>query len=180
MTYIEWSNVRTQNISTHILTRRMTENIRKWGGRNGISTHILTRRMTGGDYMADTASLFQLTSSRGGWHCYEQWIGCRAHFNSHPHEEDDVNPSLSTPVIRISTHILTRRMTESNRCGMRRNDISTHILTRRMTGCSLFLWFLLCISTHILTRRMTVLSTHQVNGINISTHILTRRMTQLL
>ena len=178
MTYIEWSNVRTQNISTHILTRRMTENIRKWGGRNGISTHILTRRMTGGDYMADTASLFQLTSSRGGWHCYEQWIGCRAHFNSHPHEEDDVNPSLSTPVIRISTHILTRRMTESNRCGMRRNDISTHILTRRMTKATPEDMIRVNISTHILTRRMTEPTQHKTGFSDISTHILTRRMTE--
>ena len=33
------------------------------------------------------------------------------HFNSHPHEEDDWNPTISDKKQRISTHILTKRMT---------------------------------------------------------------------
>ena len=32
-------------------------------------------------------------------------------FNSHPHKEDDISVYVPTLVIRLSTHILTRRMT---------------------------------------------------------------------
>ena len=33
------------------------------------------------------------------------------HFNSHPHEEDDIMTGLAKSTIHISTHILTKRMT---------------------------------------------------------------------
>ena len=39
-------NAGCQNISTHILTKRMTEFNRKGTGKTDISTHILTKRMT--------------------------------------------------------------------------------------------------------------------------------------
>ena len=35
------------NISTHILTKRMTEDLERDGAVDDISTHILTKRMTG-------------------------------------------------------------------------------------------------------------------------------------
>ena len=56
-------------ISTHILTRRMTKCFRFFSVCIGISTHILTRRMTS-----------QFCTA----HKHIQ------HFNSHPHEEDDM------------------------------------------------------------------------------------------
>ena len=101
-----------RHISTHILTRRMTQLQPGWtislvhfnshpheegdcevtnpSGSPDISTHILTRRMTESlrNYLADTR-----------------------HFNSHPHEEDDGWFKNSDSNHFISTHILTRRMT---------------------------------------------------------------------
>ena len=78
------------NISTHILTRRMT----LAGGDppkiDDISTHILTRRMT-------CNSCHRFTRER--------------YFNSHPHEEDDEVCRIARDDSDISTHILTRRMT---------------------------------------------------------------------
>ena len=77
----------------------------------------------------------------------------------------------------ISTHILTKRMTQLNTGLAKSSWISTHILTKRMTlryggqqrGSG--------ISTHILTKRMTLRYGGQQRGSGISTHILTKRMT---
>ena len=121
------------DISTHILTRRMTTCSGKCkkhlifqltSSRGGWRSPPSTRQGSG---------IFQLTSSRGGWRmdygCW-QW---NTYFNSHPHEEDDGYGQDMTSQDDISTHILTRRMTMGcfsfRLCG----DISTHILTRRMT-----------------------------------------------
>ena len=82
----------------------------------------------------------------------------RAYFNSHPHEEDDHSASLRIQVARISTHILTKRMT---------------CLDIPIEGC-------VDISTHILTKRMTTLIYNLLRGYIISTHILTKRMTAIL
>ena len=98
-------------ISTHILTRRMTNRknqiISIWifqltSSRGGwlcqfqiilcyttISTHILTRRMTPENRYWISPFIFQLTSSRGGWQCKWRIDRRNKHFNSHPHEEDD-------------------------------------------------------------------------------------------
>ena len=58
------------DISTHILTKRMTVNEGVSSLKNEISTHILTKRMTWvEEYQAKNG----------------------IHFNSHPHEEDDAN-----------------------------------------------------------------------------------------
>ena len=35
----------------------------------------------------------------------------KTYFNSHPHEEDDGNPDITNDSENISTHILTKRMT---------------------------------------------------------------------
>ena len=145
-----------------------------------ISTHILTKRMTNhfdfftpytfnfnshpheedDIFMAPRIcinAIFQLTSSRRGWRP-TKWIpGYCGDFNSHPHEEDDNCRTSSCHVIDcISTHILTKRMTAikknrapniifqltSSRRGWRilpflrktGEGISTHILTKRMTN----------------------------------------------
>ena len=62
-------------------------------------------------------------------------ILCDLHynFNSHPHKEDDHEQSKLKIFFIISTHILTRRMTEKDDDIESEADISTHILTRRMT-----------------------------------------------
>ena len=77
-------------------------------------------------------------------------------FNSHPHEEDDVDGTeIYYPSQHISTHILTKRMTEAKAMIEEASDISTHILTKRMTLFPSFQLHPETISTHILTKRMT-------------------------
>ena len=145
-----------------------------------ISTHILTRRMTIRHCKFATSFPFQLTSSRGGWRLWKEISHKQHHFNSHPHEEDDEMCAKKNCSDCISTHILTRRMTESATYLSSDWEISTHILTRRMTTTnktyqydSIFqltssrggwpcsnacIKSLFAISTHILTRRMTISS----------------------
>ena len=120
------------------------------------------------------------------------------HFNSHPHKEDDVTVVVQFFHGHISTHILTRRMTELHSSHL---HLFSFQLTssqggwRSVSTCSgfwcsfqltssqggwlqdgrLLLWTI--ISTHILTRRMTGYLTAALEKIIISTHILTRRMT---
>ena len=79
------------------------------------------------------------------------------YFNSHPHEEDDDNKQLTDAEYEISTHILTKRMTEMVEHGVEEVYISTHILTKRMTSPVMFCSANRNISTHILTKRMTLL-----------------------
>ena len=68
MTALHMAIIRMLEISTHILTKRMTQRIKTHDAEQSISTHILTKRMT----------LFH-------------HVGCppAIYFNSHPHEEDD-------------------------------------------------------------------------------------------
>ena len=80
------------------------------------------------------------------------------HFNSHPHEEDDVVFLIGRHTNEgISTHILTKRMTFGRTVDLLVRIISTHILTKRMTThrCSKKIQHI--ISTHILTKRMTAI-----------------------
>ena len=123
--------------------------------------------------------IFQLTSSRRGWQLAEFYQLTHKNFNSHPHEEDDHHIPKSQDRIGafqltssrrgwlyrtgslghysvISTHILTKRMTEKPLPGIRKEHISTHILTKRMTVSLSTYTSYIEISTHILTKRMTV------------------------
>ena len=124
------------DISTHILTKRMTSAEARKRYRYLISTHILTKRMTKKEKRKESKVVFQLTSSRRGWRNgkskrIRNWIYFNSHpheeddvcqvarrfvhipnFNSHPHEEDDIIHSFAAPTIYISTHILTKRMTQ--------------------------------------------------------------------
>ena len=77
-----------------------------------ISTHILTKRMTSKAEKIFLSSVFQLTSSRRGWQRQRKTKPLGKHFNSHPHEEDDAHVVHLFRVDSISTHILTKRMTE--------------------------------------------------------------------
>ena len=123
------------NISTHILTKRMTAISVKTNRLPSISTHILTKRMTSGRLDSPQfVQTFQLTSSRRGWQYSTFFL-----------------PAMYS----ISTHILTKRMTVITGKGKEHGSISTHILTKRMTILVVLLVLHLNISTHILTKRMT-------------------------
>ena len=124
-----------QVISTHSLTRRLTRrNTRKGVGIN-ISTHSLTRRLTSSKTL------------QGILDCY---------FNSQPHKEaDGINDiyriqnrifqlTASQGGWRIFTAVLVVSL-----------NISTHSLTRRLTNPIGQLVYDFCISTHSLTRRLT-------------------------
>ena len=101
----------------------------------------------------------------------------KTYFNSHPHEEDDMTGDVLKVAVRISTHILTKRMTSFHRLKFHFISISTHILTKRMTIVSVIPITSRNISTHILTKRMTEASQNLSLEHIISTHILTKRMT---
>ena len=77
-------------ISTHILTKRMTENVLYISFHGVISTHILTKRMT---FFMESLFLpicnfnshpHEEDDQRNGKTSCWKW-----NFNSHPHEEDD-------------------------------------------------------------------------------------------
>ena len=231
-----------------------------------ISTHILTKRMTIFSMASSSALIFQLTSSRRGWLRFDAGNHGAQHFNSHPHEEDDdqgickktdcITFQLTSSrrgwhiVYDLKTLIKEFQLTSSRRgwlqmigydkdqkhfnshpheeddmafsrlfltsfsfqlTSSRRGwhwsgsvegvwNISTHILTKRMTYTSIFnilieyyfnshpheeddgiLPFLRKtgegISTHILTKRMTLRTARRYCVVSISTHILTKRMT---
>ena len=121
-------------ISTHSLTRRLTECSWTKGEYDFISTHSLTRRLTHKPYKAYLEKLFQLTASQGGWLQLTEWwynhqsfqltasqggwliwkiiVRIILHFNSQPHKEADEIFYNNSKIINISTHSLTRRLTE--------------------------------------------------------------------
>ena len=176
---VHWWRCCISEISTHILTKRMTR--WKWllDTWPYISTHILTKRMT------RHFPLFLLLYHHFNSHPHEEddqegciCIRAQVYFNSHPHEEDDVVNTATKKALEIF------QLTSSRRgwlCGsspqLSSIFISTHILTKRMTlfclrPCRTDLYFnshpheeddhslrfcieVISISTHILTKRMT-------------------------
>ena len=77
------------NISTHILTKRMT-----MAGKNtiqnvGISTHILTKRMTVHLLEPGLMRYFNSHPHEEDDAVHHTFLQAPSHFNSHPHEEDD-------------------------------------------------------------------------------------------
>ena len=125
--------------------------------------------------------LFQLTASQGGWPDYSICGTPQFHFNSQPHKEADESwLAYNRMVSHISTHSLTRRLTEH----MGRYLMMCKIfqLTASQGGWHLLVYHktkFLYISTHSLTRRLTVLTTATVPQQYISTHSLTRRLTEI-
>ena len=165
-------------ISTHILTKRMTDGFPTFCILCVISTHILTKRMT------TLQQLVRLSERYFNSHPHEEddpdaaWQSATyCYFNSHPHEEDDCNfPLRAVPLWYFNSHpheeddfyflpFLIKR------------DISTHILTKRMTELNEARKNYRSISTHILTKRMTSSIRRERGRKEISTHILTKRMT---
>ena len=78
------------------------------------------------------------------------------YFNSPPHKKNHIATTMiNTVFFKISTHILTKRMTIIHSFAAPAIYISTHILTKRMTDGFPTFCILCVISTHILTKRMT-------------------------
>ena len=156
MTIFNISKLCCAVISTHILTKRMTTSLVSYGGSGNISTHILTKRMT---YSSDcTCNLWHFNSHP---HEEDDLVSMLIHnrlryFNSHPHEEDDFNIAMS------KIHLIIFQLTSSRRgwhwpdTNTFRTGISTHILTKRMTWRYKRASDHRSISTHILTKRMTI------------------------
>ena len=165
-------------ISTHSLTKRLTFNASGLLSWCSISTHSLTKRLTVVWNIPYASVVFQLTASRRGWPFFFRCVIChpafqltasrrgwqirhlflskQRYFNSQPHEEADYNQKTcdlahwyfnSQPheeadwyrwsklqVSRISTHSLTKRLTNILHVFYRGRSISTHSLTKRLTG----------------------------------------------
>ena len=77
------------------------------------------------------------------------------HFNSQPHKEADGKQCISVTFSIISTHSLTRRLTDNTEQKGKLIWISTHSLTRRLTEEMGKIKLSNIISTHSLTRRLT-------------------------
>ena len=79
------------------------------------------------------------------------------HFNSQPHEEADRERNVwGGSGTLISTHSLTKRLTEQAKERGKLTDISTHSLTKRLTIIDTPLIYAILISTHSLTKRLTI------------------------
>ena len=191
---------RTINISTHILTKRMTVTLAACSFKTVISTHILTKRMTIAPVQPKKEKRFQLTSSRRGWLNYSIHAWNLSTFQLTSSRRGWQN-SLATAFAPILFQLTSSRRgwqsiqtiqepmkyfnshpheeddeesnKHSNAC-----DISTHILTKRMT-----------IKLLISRKRKSFQLTSSRRGwpaqeivlsepVSISTHILTKRMTE--
>ena len=123
-----------QIFSTHILTRRMTMPLREAMARS-----VFQLTSSQGGWRSSLCDLhgwichFQLTSSQGGWRSISTLFRHHILFNSHPHKEDDWCRAGNWWSNFFSTHILTRRMTLLHGKVGVAGWFSTHILTRRMT-----------------------------------------------
>ena len=120
-----------------------------------ISTHILTKRMT--SFPRTCQCIHHFNSHPHEEDDYVKTCNLRTltHFNSHPHEEDDPAKSckfLTNGYFNSHPHEEDDGLTLFIKSF---NDISTHILTKRMTLCGFYILHHRYISTHILTKRMT-------------------------
>ena len=102
----------------------------------------------------------------------------QGYFNSPPHKKNHIATTMiNTVLFKISTHILTKRMTSTGDMLWEANlYFNSH--PREEDDASNFPRLIaLSISTHILTKRMTLSMMLVLNTFGISTHILTKRMT---
>ena len=167
------------DISTHILTKRMTVDpgtetltitFQLTSSRRGwhylrwyqkpfdkISTHILTKRMTSDMRFVLLLSIFQLTSSRRGWPLGKIDVEVAELFQLTSSRRGWQPACLVVFAVKIFQLTSSRRgWLGYLRHGLQRNGISTHILTKRMTFCYRVYFVIKIISTHILTKRMTL------------------------
>ena len=112
------------------------DNITHWSFLHQlISTHILTKRMTSFYlFNASNARYFNSHPHEEDDSLFYIYSSLLTYFNSHPHEEDDYMFFSFIICMRISTHILTKRMTLTPVILSYASNISTHILTKRMTA----------------------------------------------
>ena len=124
-----------RHISTHSLTKRLTR----------ISIHVKIPISYFNSQPHEEADVY---CRRGG--------SCNFYFNSQPHEEADFNIWILLALIFISTHSLTKRLTNPAKENAGNVYISTHSLTKRLTYNSVLTVSSVFISTHSLTKRLTV------------------------
>ena len=79
----------------------------------------------------------------------------RKHFNSQPHKEADARCLFSMEYPRDFNSQPHKEADRARDRTCRRERISTHSLTRRLTQAYAPYWVSKCISTHSLTRRLT-------------------------
>ena len=104
----------------------------------------------------------------------------QGYFNSPPHKKNHIATTMiNTVLFKISTHILTKRMTSAQARLARFRFISTHILTKRMTvrtgRRNQRNEFQLTSSR----RGWPTVTPIPISSFLISTHILTKRMTKM-
>ena len=156
----------------------MTCRDRTTGRWRSISTHILTKRMTLFAIAIVSSDIFQLTSSRRGWLIFFWfYLSIFFYFNSHPHEEDDsVRYNLKRHEVYFNSH--PHEEDDCGRGGLDWDDvISTHILTKRMTQSYQLLRYLLLFQLTSSRRGWQRTDKRRGSSQVISTHILTKRMT---
>ena len=167
-----------------------------------ISTHILTKRMTTDGYVRDgplddfnshpheeddrvvtlrdcRKIIFQLTSSRRGWHhrrCRRFWWS--RHFNSHPHEEDD---SISLKILLPDNYFNSHPHEEDDH---NRSSVfiiisyfNSHPHEEDDDGARNWHWQYLKFQLTSSRRGWRCTGWEEVKHLYISTHILTKRMT---
>ena len=166
-------------ISTHILTKRMTlyrievftlltyfnshpheedDGMESgWYTMLRISTHILTKRMTIDLVVFLLYNAFQLTSSRRGWPWEVRQVHVGSYFNSHPHEEDDLQ-SFSEQKQEENFNSHPHEEDDSYWLHWFTDRFLFQLTSSRRGWQQLFEFDLkdIWISTHILTKRMTL------------------------
>ena len=138
-----WISLRA--ISTHSLTRRLTEE-----NQRILCERVFQLTASQGGWpqmrvIVQLAGVFQLTASQGGWQFSSILPAHSRNFNSQPHKEADNQQTGKLSHVHISTHSLTRRLTDLHIHQSNSGTISTHSLTRRLTTDTLLCsppWFL--------------------------------------
>ena len=120
------------DISTHSLTRRLTNATDPVSLSQYISTHSLTRRLTIRQFSAPdrTVHFNSQPHKEADWkkHSEEE---THTHFNSQPHKEADGSPDTTQNIELISTHSLTRRLTDGR---LKDDNLKTFQLTASQGG----------------------------------------------
>ena len=99
-----------------------------------ISTHSLTKRLTTRTLISGMASIFQLTASRRGWRLCSQSKDIPRIFQLTASRRGwHITTGYAYRYTYISTHSLTKRLTQLINCEKQNSNISTHSLTKRLT-----------------------------------------------
>ena len=166
-------------ISTHSLTRRLTSERRLRAWQEKISTHSLTRRLTRSPTKHAQAIIFQLTASQGGWPCCalpdpERWC---ISTHSLTRRLTGISPRLK----RNSKHFNSQPHKEADAMGVRKMYAwCVFQLTASQGGWQVFTNTWGCNRTFQLTASQggwRKMSCAECCYLNISTHSLTRRLT---